>query len=759
MKTNQDGNEMEKTQANYLNKADQIVAPYLELFQNFNENGILWCSWKSNEHLEEGLDGRTDIDILFDKNDKIRVIKTLHDCGFILFEPPSYRRYPGIIDAINIDIHSGKILHAHSHFLFTLGEKHLKSSILPWDENILKRRVKSEISKDIYISNPIDEIILLLVREALKIRYRDLFFKNKKNKIGSSKDFFKEFKWLEERTSPKEIRDCACGILDENISNIIYKIMIDGINVEYLLDLRKSVKILALQNEWRRLPEGTAILSAWWREVVDILIRISTKLNLFKNAIIRRRTIVGDGMIIAFLGADGSGKSTVTQRLISDWSNKIDVSRIYLGTGDGQKALSQIFINSLFSLVAFVKKLRKIKTNAEKKEALCRKSQRDISLSTILQAIVGANVKAKQMKYIQKLKSKGFMVICDRWPQNQNPGINDGPLLSSLKNSKNYLYKFLAHWEEKKFKKICSIQKPDIVIKLVTSPKISVSRKEENKNIKDLIKKKIEVVKSLQFDSDVNCRVIDAGKSLDEVLTEARDIIWKHLQTRNIINNGFYECLGLPGAGKTTLCNELYGRNKIKSISDVFASGKKENILNKIILSIKSIFTDFPIYIYALRISFKYKLWNNYESLSYIFKIPVQKLRAKKATSNEKYLFEQFLLQNIWSAFVLADVRRVNPADLSPLINAIYNKMNVEILFFDITAQEACERIRNRTEGTSRFDDLNKEELIKKLERFLSLINDIKKASLYAGLNIIEIDASQNIDEIISTNPSNIQIF
>ena len=40
------------------------------LFNQWNDQGIRYCHWKSNEHLMEGLDGETDLDIYVYPTDK-----------------------------------------------------------------------------------------------------------------------------------------------------------------------------------------------------------------------------------------------------------------------------------------------------------------------------------------------------------------------------------------------------------------------------------------------------------------------------------------------------------------------------------------------------------------------------------------------------------------------------------------------------------------------------------------------------------------
>ena len=64
-----------------------------QLFQNFNRHDIRYSHWKSNEHLDAAVNGDTDLDILFDKNQEQRVIEILKSNKFYLFEAVWYRKY------------------------------------------------------------------------------------------------------------------------------------------------------------------------------------------------------------------------------------------------------------------------------------------------------------------------------------------------------------------------------------------------------------------------------------------------------------------------------------------------------------------------------------------------------------------------------------------------------------------------------------------------------------------------------------------
>jgi hypothetical protein len=123
-----------------------ITLPRLlkDFFSDFHNKGIRYCHWKSNEHLEAALLGDTDLDILFDGDQRQEIVSILNNSGFKLFKAASQREYSGIEDYIALDYVSGKVFHLHSHFRLSIGENYLKSYQLNFESLVLESRLFDE---------------------------------------------------------------------------------------------------------------------------------------------------------------------------------------------------------------------------------------------------------------------------------------------------------------------------------------------------------------------------------------------------------------------------------------------------------------------------------------------------------------------------------------------------------------------------------------------------------------------------------------
>jgi hypothetical protein len=161
------------------------MLPVIQTLTNrLDQENIRYCHWKSNEHVDAAVEGKTDLDVLVDRNEKVKLEQILGEVGFKYFEAIPCRRYVDIEDYLAIDQETGILVHFHLHYVLGLGEKQLKGYHLPWEELILSSRIYDN-EHHIYIAEPHIEIILLMVRATLKTRTRDRL----KSLLG--KDYFK----------------------------------------------------------------------------------------------------------------------------------------------------------------------------------------------------------------------------------------------------------------------------------------------------------------------------------------------------------------------------------------------------------------------------------------------------------------------------------------------------------------------------------------------------------------------------------------
>ena len=105
-----------------------------------------------------------------------------------------------------------------------------------------------------------------------------------------------------------------------------------------------------------------------------------------------------------------------------------------------------------------------------------------------------------------------MIILTDRYPQIQNYGFNDGPLLANAINSQNFIEKNTARLELNLYG-YSNMVYPDIAIKLLGDIEVLYNRR-KNDMTYDLIKMKQEIIKNLSFSE--NTKVFEIDATLDK---------------------------------------------------------------------------------------------------------------------------------------------------------------------------------------------------------------------------------------------------
>jgi len=499
---------------NYSSKDKLVVIS--KLFHTLHSEKIKYCHWKSSEHLSASMRADTDLDLLFDKCQRSQVESILVELGFKLFTPVELKKYKDIVDYIGFDCSSGKIIHVHAHFSLTLGEAYLKSYQLNIEEKILQDRIFDE-EFEIYRINPAYELVLLYIRESLKIRNRDIV---KMYWSGSSQlpvNVQREYKWLVQRCDYKKAEELLKHLFDNYTD--IYRYISGPFNRKELLKLSREVKKALRSN--KLFSPINALLIRWYRE---LSIKMNRKLaKLFSIPIPTQRVHPVSGLIVAVIGADGSGKSTIISALMSTFKKKLDVYHIYFGKGRVEK---KSWMRALLQGLKYKLTTRKRnnKTLQAKPAANRLNSGRKPGLYKWLIALIVAAEKRTNLRRMITAKKKGILVICDRFPQNQMKGFNDGPVLHCYEYAKNPLLRAMAKMEAGPYA-AAENHSPDIVFKLVADADVLKERKPSAMTVESL-KEKVDGIKELKFRKECHVVTIDASLPFDQVILTIKQAIW-----------------------------------------------------------------------------------------------------------------------------------------------------------------------------------------------------------------------------------------
>lgn len=223
--------------------------------------------------------------------------------------------------------------------------------------------------------------------------------------------------------------------------------------------------------------------------------------------------------VIAVIGSDGSGKSTVTSTLVERFSDGMESRFIYFGTGDGPGSM-------LRKPLVWLKNNSKYRENKTPTTKTARKKQNVPGFAKALWAVSVAFERRGKMKQARRFAAEGMLVITDRYPQVEYPGIHDGPRLAEwIETDRRGPARWLADWESGVYRKLAA-QTPDLVLLLDVSLDVALSRRPEEP--RDELERRIEIARALRF-GKAERTVIDASEPLESVLAKATSEVLRKL--------------------------------------------------------------------------------------------------------------------------------------------------------------------------------------------------------------------------------------
>ena len=224
---------------------------------------------------------------------------------------------------------SGRTHHLHLHFALDAGEPHVKSYRLPWLDRVLSTAVVDPQHR-VHITEPALEAVLLMTRATMKLSFRQRI-----QRTGLSRHDRRELDWLLERTTLEAVGSEAAACFDACTTAGSYVELARRRDHRSLLLLRRTVRRELAAH--RRLGPIGAMAA-----------RLVRTLAWMGSGVARRkldrpvrfaRQVPGGGKVVAVVGADGAGKSTLVAQLLKTLRRDVDTMGLYLGSGAGDVSL------------------------------------------------------------------------------------------------------------------------------------------------------------------------------------------------------------------------------------------------------------------------------------------------------------------------------------------------------------------------------------------------------------------------------------
>ena len=501
----------------------------LTLLDTLDRAGIRYCHWKGDPRAnDEALSGISDLDLLIDHAQAQAADAAMARCGFKRAVATPVMSHPAVEDYLALDADTSRLLHCHVHYRLVVGEPYLKGYHLPWEERFLATR-RLAASGAIYVPDPALAMVFLCTRSATRLRFRDLAGALL-GRPGITRGAAREHAWLRQRVDRAAAAALCTELLGARVTPAFTRLLAGELALAPLLAFRRSARqALRLFREYGWLAGR---LLALRRELSALV----AKLNRPRLRIPRpmRRTLATGGVMVAFLGPDGAGKSTVTRALASLLAQKVDVFLMYFGSGDGPGSLLRW-------------PLRIARRVAERLGLLSRPARQEGAASVsgdggggtgtrrqygplqsfgfVLWALTLAVEKRRKLRASWHARRRGMIVLTDRYPQAQLPGFNDGPLLAHLATHRNAALRALARFEAAPYR-WAARHPPDLIVKLTVTRDTATRRKPDTGTHE--VERRIAAIRTLAFPGATIVQ-IDADRPLEDVLHDVEEAVWSHV--------------------------------------------------------------------------------------------------------------------------------------------------------------------------------------------------------------------------------------
>ena len=477
------------------------------LLAAFEREGIAYTYWKSTRRVRRALAGQSDLDLLVARTDRHRAIVIMNCLGFKHWPDVPGRDQPALMSFLGYDEAVGAIRHVHVHFRLVVGHSLLKNVHAPIEDALLSAALRHP-SLPIRVLDSIDEALLLIVRANLEMSVTDPVALRRWRELKQKS--LDDLAALKPQVDNERLKDRA----EELFSPAFAKSIAGALDAERPCGPRLRRAIARELSPFRMYGGVEATIRSGWRSALWAL----SGLNARRSGAPRlaRRRAPGGGVLIAFVGVDGSGKSTQARQTLKWLSAEIDARRLYFGSGDGAASLFFRPFKAASRLVAAT--IRTKPRGASHGKISDRSPGPLYSTLFAIWAIAVALDKRAKLIAAQRALARGFVVVTDRYPQDEIPQFNDGPLLHRLVWAPPWLCRL-----EASIYGVARRTPPDLVIKLRVGAE-AVSRREPDMNPR-VVLQRIECLNELRFPG-ARVLSVDGAQPLEEVVSNVRRAIW-----------------------------------------------------------------------------------------------------------------------------------------------------------------------------------------------------------------------------------------
>jgi len=491
-----------------------MLATLSALFERLNDSEIRYCHWKSNWIIAETLAGKTDVDLLVGRQDAASLRTILRDIGFRPAVELGAAPFPSVEHYHALDEASGALVHVHAYYRVISGGSLAKNYHLPIEEMLLENVQREGI---VNVPSKGSELVIFVLRMCLKhatLTELMLLARDWEN-------VWQEAAWL----STEAARAQAIALL---------QVWLPGVDVSLFASASDALR--TRESLRRRFVLGRRVraqlrpfarrgrIRAWLAEERSFLDRGMHRFRGVRKGL----TPAAGGAVIAFVGAEATGKSTILEEVERWLGAHYTVHRVHVGKPPTTPltVIPSLLLPALRSLLPEQRSTSVTARHASRDKG--SRTKEPFPLLFGFRSVFLAHDRRALLVRAFTRSANGAIVLADRYPSSER-GALDGAQLGhpDLHSIGGPVRRWLADREARLYR---DIPPPDLVIRLTAPLEVTLARNRvrTKSEPEDYVLLRHARSSNLQFDR-VRVEDVDTNRPLSESTFAIRRLIWDTL--------------------------------------------------------------------------------------------------------------------------------------------------------------------------------------------------------------------------------------
>lgn len=449
---------MTATQAKPIDEFTTEIQPLEKisgLLERANQSHCRYCHWKTNLDLNKALSGIDDLDLLVSNTNFPSFNIALIQETFKEAESITSRFQPGIYHFLGNDAATGRLINAHVHTRTMTGDHFIKSWALPFEDMLLEKTTQVA---GMPLPRKEAELIIYVIRSMIK--HASLF--DLMLILRGKKSSTREYDYLIEDADMRVTQDLLKTHLPE-IDNALFSDALTLLGQQG----RIANKILLGRQFKRRLTKYRRYSAIHQTAITSYAV-----LRMLWNRIVHRHkhmTLRNGGRIVALIGPQATGKSTIAAELKRWLGVELAVTTIH--AGKPPRTLTTLLPSLAIPLA---RKLMPGQATVKIEKDAVDNNSRRFPLVFIIRKVMLAWDRRALLRKAWKQARNGKIVVSDRYPSDL-VGAIDGATFrdDAIDAEPSRLKRRLMEMERRLYDDIPS---PDLVLELTVSTEKAIER-------------------------------------------------------------------------------------------------------------------------------------------------------------------------------------------------------------------------------------------------------------------------------------------